>query len=170
MAKAAEGLATKLGWPACVPFARDSSLLGGQAVHLSSLFGHPSKVCCTVSPVLSCLWASRGFRPYIKVLLRVGSHSLPFEQGRLSGPASRAISVDTTFAALELLTLSFNTFLTALTLLPAGLSIPTCFRMAEALCVWSCGTQTKTLPAIASPSFCKWPRRGHRSVLVSQTG
>ena len=54
------------------------------------------------------------------VQFRLGSHSLPVEQGRLLGLASPAISVGATFATLRLLAMSFITFLTALALVPSG--------------------------------------------------
>ena len=85
----------------------------------------------------------------------------------MSDPASLAICAGATFAAPGLLAMSFITFLTALALMPSGLSIPNSFRMLQAPCACSCGTKTKRLSAIASQPFCKWPRHEHRSVLVS---
>ena len=103
------------------------------------------------------------------VQFRLGSHSLPVEsKAGLLDPASPAISVGATFATLRLLAMSFITFLTALALVPSGLSIPICFRMLRAPCVCSCGMRTKRLLAIASQPFCKWPRHEYRSVLISQ--
>ena len=58
----------------------------------------------------------------------------------------------------------------ALTSVPSGLCIPTCFRMLRATCIRSCGTNIQRLSAIASQPFCKLPNHEHRSVLISQAG
>ena len=122
----------------------------------------------TVNLIMSCLRASQGFGPWCS--FGWGHILCLLSKAGLLGPASLAIFAGATFAAPRLLAMSFITFLTALALMPSGLSIPVCFRMLKAPCVCSCGIRTKRLLAIASQPFCKWPTHEHRSVLISQEG
>ena len=128
-------------------------------------FGRPNKVHC--EPYYELPMSITRLRALVQ--FRLGSQCLLSKAGLL-GLASPAISVGATFATLRLLAMSFITFLTALALVPSGLSIPICFRMLKAPCVCSCGIRIKRLLAIASQPFCKWARHEHRSVLISQAG
>ena len=112
---------------------------GGKAMQISSLVWPFQQGHC--EPYYELPMSITRLRALVQ--FRLGSHSLPVEQGRLSGPASPAISVGATFATLRLLAMSFIVFLTALALMPSGLSIQICFRMLKAPCVCSCGIRTK---------------------------
>ena len=75
------------------------------------------------------------------VQFRVGHICCPLSKAGLSAPASLAIFAGAIFAAPRLLEMSFMTFLTALALVPSGLSFPTSFRRLQAPCACSCGTK-----------------------------
>ena len=134
-------------------------------------FGHLNKVHC--EPYYELPMSITRLRALVK--FRLGSHSLPVEQGRFVRPClpshlrhlRRCDLCNTQAVGDEL-----RYVLTALALVhvPSGLSNPICFRMLKAPCVCSCGIRTKRLLAIASQPFCKWPRHEHRSVLISQAG
>ena len=62
-------------------------------------FGRPNKVHC--EPYYELPMSITRLRALVQ--FRLGSHSLPVEQGGLLGPASPAISVGATFATLRLL-------------------------------------------------------------------
>ena len=78
----------------------------------------------------------------------------PLSKAGLSDPASHAISVTATLAALRLLVMSFITFVNACTSGPSELSDLTSFTMLRALRVDSGCTKTKWLSAIASQPIC----------------
>ena len=100
------------------------------------------------------------------VQFRLGSHSLPDEQGRFVRPSLprhlRRCSLGSTQAVGD----ELHYVSTALALLPLGIRIPICFRMLGVLCVCSCGTRTRRLSAITSQPFCKWPRHEYRCILI----
>ena len=128
--------------------------------------GRPSKVCC--EPYYELPMSITRLRALVQ--FRVGPHSLPVEQGRFVRPSFprhlRRCNLCSTRAVGD----ELHYILTALALMPSGLSIPTSFRMLQAPCACSCGTKTKRLSAIASQPFCKWLRHEHRSLLISQAG
>ena len=84
----------------------------------------------------------------------------PVSKAYLSGPASRATFVDALFAALEVLAMSFITFLTALISGPLGLSIPN---------MYACGPMTHRLSAHCITAVLQGSREGIYSFLAANT-
>ena len=126
-------------------------------------FGRPNKVHC--EPYCELPMSITRLRALVQ--FRLGSHSLPVEQGRFVRSSLPRHLRRCSLCSTQTLGMSFITFSTARALLPLGLSIPICFRMLEALCVCSCGTRTKRLSAIASQPICKCSRHEHISILIN---
>ena len=84
------------------------------------------------------------------VQFRLGSHTLPIEQGRFARPALPRTFAGAPFATQELWAMSSIVFLIAHISVTSGPNFLAWSKMLRGACVCSCGTRTTSLSAIVS--------------------
>ena len=104
------------------------------------------------------------------VQFRLGSHTLPIEQGRFARPAVLRHLRRCTVAIHKLWAMSSIVCLIALISVTSGPNFLACSKMLRGACVCSCGTRTRSLSAIVSLPCCRRLRHEHSPVLISQAG
>ena len=104
------------------------------------------------------------------VQFRLGSHTLPIEQGRFARPAVprhlRRCTVCDTQAVGDELHCVFD----CPHFSDVRPNFLACSKMLRGACVCSCGTGTRSLSAIVSLPCCRRLRHEHNPVLISQAG
>ena len=121
-------------------------------------------VICDCSPTMSCQWASVSSGLWF----RLGSHTLPIEQGRFARPAvprrlCRCTGCDTQAVSDEL-----HCVFDCPHFSDDRAQFPGQFQDAAG-CMRICGTRTRSLYAVASLP-CRRRRHEHNPVLISQAG
>ena len=129
-------------------------------------FGRPGKFCA--EPYYELPMSITRLQALVQ--FRVGSHSLPIEQGRFVGPSlprhlRRCDLCSTRTVGDELHYIFHCPRFGAIRAQYSNL-----YQDAAGSMRFSCGIKTKRLSAIASQPYCKWPRHEHTSVLISQAG
>ena len=104
------------------------------------------------------------------VQFRLGSHTLPIEQGRFARPAVPRHLRRCTVCDTRLWAMSSIVCLIALISMTSGSHFLACSKMLRGACVCSCGAGTRSLCAIVSLPCCRRFRHEHNPVLVSQAG
>ena len=100
---------------------------------------------------ISKLWAL--------VQSRLGSHTLPIQQGSFARPALPPTFAGALFAIYELWAMSSIVCLITLISVTSRPNFLACSKMLRGACVCSCGTRTRSLSATVSWPCCKRP--GH---------
>ena len=101
---------------------------------------------------------------------RLGSHTLPSEQGRFARPALPSHLCRCTVCNTQAVAMSAVLCLIALTSVTSGPNFLACSKMLHGACVCLCGTRTRSLSAIVSLPCCRRLRHEHNPVLISQAG
>ena len=138
---------------------------GQSFAHIIIGFGRPSNL--RFEPYYELPMGISKLRALVQ--FRLGSHTLPIEQGRFARPAVprhlRWCTVCDTQAVGDELYCVF-----ALISVPSGPNFLACSKMLRGACVCSCGTRTRSMFAIVSLPCCRRLRHEHNPVLISQAG